>query len=193
MNNSINGVNVVRLAQTIEAVSADPTIAKFRFRLKNEWMDGSHTRSTLNDFYGTKQTHTRPQSFVLHADEPPVLLGNDQAPNPGEYLLTALAACVTSAIVYHAAARGIEIEDIESTVEGDVDLRGFLGIDPNVRKGFENIRITLAIQANSTDQELQELANLGLSFSPVFDSVTKGVPVTVQTQRMKPQPVSDAA
>lgn len=193
MRTTINGVNVAELGQTIEAVNADPAIAKFRFRLKNEWIDGGHNRSTINDFYGAKQSFTRSQSFILHADEPPVLLGNDLAPNAGEYLLSALAACVTGALVYHAAARGIEIEDIESTVEGDIDLRGFLGLDPNVRKGFENIRMSFAIQANVSDEQLQELAELGPSFSPVFDSLTKGVPITVQTQRMKSQPVSDAA
>jgi uncharacterized OsmC-like protein len=193
MRTTINGVDVAGLAQTIDVINTDPTIAKFRFRLKNEWMDGGHNRSTINDFYGAKQTHTRPQSFILHADEPPVLLGNDQAPNAGEYLLSALAACVTGALVYHAAARGIEIEDIESTVEGDIDLRGFLGLDPNVRRGFENIRMTFAIQANVSDEQLQELAALGPSFSPVFDSLTKGVPISVQAQRMESQPVSDAA
>ena len=193
MRTTINGVNVAELGQTIEAVNADPAIAKFHFRLKNEWIDGGHNRSTINDFYGAKQSFTRSQSFILHADEPPVLLGNDLAPNAGEYLLSSLAACVTGALVYHAAARGIEIEDVESTVEGDIDLRGFLGLDPNVRKGFENIRMSFAIQANVSDEQLQELAELGPSFSPVFDSLTKGVPITVQTHRMKSQPVSDAA
>jgi uncharacterized OsmC-like protein len=130
---------------------------------------------------------------VIHADEPIVLLGRDQAPNPAEYLLTALAACVTSALVYHAAARGIKIEEIESQVEGDVDVRGFLGLDENVRKGFQNIRMTLAIHADVTDEQLEELAGLGTGFSPVFDSVRNGVPVTVRTERMKTEQTADAA
>ena len=193
MSQIINGVDVTGLMQTIEAVKADPTVAKFRFRVSNEWLEGAHSRSTLNEFYGAGQQHQRPTSFGIHADEPPVLLGRDQAPNPGEYLLTALAACVTSALVYHAAARGIKIEEIESQLEGDVDARGFLGLDENVRKGFQNIRMTLAIHAYVTDEQLAELANLGPAFSPVFDSVANGVPITVRTERMKSQQAADAA
>ena len=122
-----------------------------------------------------------------------MLLGSDQAPNPAEYLLTALAACVTSSLVYHAAARGIKIEEVESQVEGDVDVRGFLGLDPSVRNGFQNIRMTLAIHADVTDEQLQELASLGTGFSPVFDSVTNGLPVTVRTERMRTRKAADAA
>src|SRR5262249_42591114 len=122
------------------------------------------------------------------------LLGRDLGPNSGEYLLTALAACVTSTLVYHAAARGITIEDVESTVEGDIDLRGFLGIDKSVRNGFQNIRMNFKIQADHlSDEQLQELAQLGPSFSPMLDSITKGVPVTVQAQRMTKEEASSAA
>jgi uncharacterized OsmC-like protein len=183
--NIVNGVNVTALLQTVEAVKANPVIAKFRFNVKNEWLDGAHSRSTINGFHGAMQDIERPQSFLLHADEHPILLGRDQGPNAGEYLLQALAACVTSALVYHAAARGIEIEEIESKVEGDIDLRGFLGTDKSVRNGFQNIRMSFDIGADLSDQELQELAKLGPTFSPVLDSLTKGVPVTVQAQRMR--------
>ncbi|HEX9201529.1 MAG TPA: OsmC family protein [Acidobacteriaceae bacterium] len=193
MSKVINGVSVTDLMQTMDAVKADPTIAKFRFRLNNEWLEGGHNRSTVNEFYGAGQQHQRPSSFFLHADEPVVLLGHDMAPNPAEYLLTALAACVTSSLVYHAAARGIKIEEVESQLEGDVDVRGFLGLDPSVRNGFQNIRMTLAIQADVTDEQLEELASLGTGFSPVFDSVTNGVPVTVRTERMKTEKAADAA
>ena len=193
MSQIINGVDVAGLMQTIDAVKADPTIAKFRFRLNNEWLEGGHNRSTLNEFYGAGQQHQRPSSFLIHADEPVVLLGHDLAPNPAEYLLTALAACVTSSLVYHAAARGIKIEQVESQLEGDVDVRGFLGLDPSVRNGFQNIRMTLAIHADVTDEQLEELASLGTGFSPVFDSVTNGVPVTVRTERMKTEQAADAA
>ncbi len=193
MSKVINGVNVTDLMQTMDAVKADPTIAKFRFRLQNEWLEGGHNLSTLNEFYGAGQPQQRAKSFMIHADEPVVLLGRDQAPNPAEYFLTALAACVTSALVYHAAARGIKIEEVESQVEGDVDLRGFLGLDENVRKGFQNIRMTLAIHADVTDEQLDELASLGTGFSPIFDSVNKGVPVTVRTERMKTEQAADAA
>ena len=193
MSNVINGVDVTNLMQTIDAVKADPTVAKFRFRLNNEWIEGGHNRSTLNEFYGAGQSHQRPSTFFLHADEPIVLLGHDSAPNPAEYLLTALAACVTSALVYHAAARGIKIDEIESQVEGDVDVRGFLGLDERVRKGFQNIRMTLAIRADVNDEQLEELASLGTGFSPVFDSVSNGVPITVRTERMKTEQAAEAA
>jgi uncharacterized OsmC-like protein len=193
MSNVINGVNVTNLMQIIDGVKADATVAKFRFRVHNEWLEGGHNRSTLNEIYGAGQLHHRAKSFVIQADEPIVLLGGDTAPNPSEYLLSALAACVTSSLVYHAAARGIKIEEVESQVEGDVDVRGFLGLDPSVRKGFQNIRMTLAIHADVTDEQLEELASLGTGFSPVFDNVSNGVPVTVRTERMKTDQVADAA
>jgi len=193
MSKVINGVDVTSLMQTMDAVKADPTVAKFRFRLHNQWLEGGHNRSIMNEFYGAGQMQQRAKPFEMHVDEPIVLLGRDQAPNPAEYLLTALAACVTSSLVYHAAARGIAIEEVESEVEGDADVRGFLGLDENVRKGFQNIRITLAIHADVSDEQLQELASLGTGFSPVFDSVTNGVPVMVRTERMKSTQAEDAA
>jgi uncharacterized OsmC-like protein len=189
----VNGVNVDGLQQTIEAVSANPAVAKFRLQVGNQWVDGAHSRSTVNEFYGAGQNFQRPKSFTLDADEPPILLGNDVGPNAGEYLLAALAACVTSALVYHAAARGVTIEEIESTVEGNIDLRGFLGIDKNVRNGFQNIRMRFKIRADVNDQQLEELAQLGPAFSPVLDSLTKGVPITVQAQRMESTKASGAA
>ncbi len=180
----INGVAVDELFQTIEAVKATPGIAKFKFSLRNNWIDGGHNRSTIKSFYGAGETNDREKAFVLDADEPPVLLGRDKGANPVEYLLKALAACVTTAMVYHAAAKGIEIEELESTVQGDIDLRGFLGIDKNVRNGYQGIRMNFKIKADVTDEELEELYRLGPTFSPVFDSVTKGVPVTVNAERM---------
>jgi len=180
----VNGVNVTGLFQTVEAVKVNPVIAKFRFNVNNKWLDGPHNRSVINEFHGAMQDIERPQSFLLHADEHAILLGRDQGPNAGEYLLHALAACVTSTLIYHAAARGIVIEAVESKVEGDVDLRGFLGIDKSVRNGFENIRMSFEIAADLSDDELHELAQLGPTFSPVLDTLTKGVPLTVQAQRM---------
>jgi uncharacterized OsmC-like protein len=118
------------------------------------------------------------------ADEPEVLLGTDRAANPVEHLLHALASCVTTSMVYHAAARGIAIEQVESSLEGDLDLRGFLGLAPGVRKGYQQIRLTLRIKAAVTDGEFQELASLGPNFSPVFDSINMGVPILVSTERL---------
>ena len=181
---AVNGVNVDELFKTIDAVRATPGIAKFKFRLENEWLDGGHNRSTIKNFHGAMQENVRPTAFTLDADEPPVLLGKDQGPNPVEYLLKALAACVTTSIVYHAAARGIVIEELETTVEGHIDLRGFLGIDRSVRNGYQAIHMRYGVKADITDEQLLELVRLGPTFSPVFDSVTKGVPVTVNATRI---------
>src|SRR5215469_18762090 len=175
----VNGVNVDNLFTTIDAVKAAPTIAKFKFRVQNRWEGGAQNRWTINEFYGAGQEHAREKSFVLHADEPLILLGQDAAANPVEYLLHALAACVTTSMVYHAAARGIQIEAVESSFEGHLGRHGFLGLDPKVRKGYQGIRVNFKVSANVPDDQLQELVQLGTGHSPVFDSLTNGVPVTV--------------
>lgn len=181
---NLNGVDVGQLHQTVELIRAQPELATFRFRFDNRWSAGPRSTSTVESFHGAGQDHRHATPFTLTIDEPPVLLGTDRHPNPGEYLLHALAGCLTSAIVYHAAARGIAIEAIESTIEGDVDLRGFLGLDPNVRSGFEQIRIGFRIKADLPDEQLKELCDLGPRFSPMFDSITKGVPVDVRAERL---------
>jgi uncharacterized OsmC-like protein len=181
----VNGVDVDRLVQTVDHIRSDTGLARFQFRLSNRWLDGAQTRSTVRGFHGAGQEHSHASSFTLSADEPPLLLGGDRSANPGELLLHALAACVTSAIAYHAAARGIAIRSIESAVEGDVDLRGFLGLDDSVRNGFEQIRMRFRIDADVPESELQSLCDLGPTFSPVYDSVTRGVPVLVSAERAR--------
>jgi len=120
---------------------------------------------------------------VLEADEPAILLGKDMAANPVEYLLHALASCLTTSMVYHAAARGIHIRQVESSFEGDIDLHGFLDLDPNVRKGYREIRVHFKIDADVPDEQLQEVVRLGTGHSPVFDSLTNGVPVSLTAER----------
>ena len=139
----------------------------------------------LQHRYGSAgQLQSRSQSFVLEADEPLILLGKDSAANPAEYLLHALAACLTSAMVYHAAARGIHIQAVESSFEGDIDVHGFLDLNSNVRKGYKGIRVNFKIKADVPDAQLQQIAQLGPRFSPVFDSVTNGVPVSFTAERL---------
>jgi uncharacterized OsmC-like protein len=181
---NVNGVAVEDLATTIEAIKAAPSLAVFRFRVRNEWMDGGHNRSTADQYYGAGQQQSRLQPFVLEADEPPVLLGGDVAANPVEHLLHALAACLTTSMVYHAAARGIEIQEVESALEADIDLQGFLDLDRNVRKGLQGIRVNFKIKADVPDQQLQRICQLGPRYSSVYDSLTNGVPVSVTAERL---------
>lgn len=177
---TVNGVDVKRLFETIDAIKETPGLAKFRFRARNQWIDGGHNRSTIKDFYGVGQEdQSREKAWVFDADEPEILLGKDRGANPVEFLLHALAGCVTSALIYHAAAKGIEIEEVESTLEGDIDLHGFLGMDPNTPRGYQEIRVHFKIKADVPDEELDELVKLGPRFSPVFDTVTRAVPVKV--------------
>lgn len=184
LQRDVNGVQVDRLFDTIEAIRETPNLADFKFRLSNEWLTGGRNRSTIENFYGAgKEDGSRQEPFVLEADEPPVLLGTDMAPNPVEFLLHALAACVTTALVYHAAAKGIRLEEVQSRVEGDIDLHGFLGMDENVPRGYKNIRIRFKIKADVPDEELEELLKLGPAFSPVFDTVTRAVNVDVGLDR----------
>lgn len=180
----INGVAVDQLFSTVDAVKATPSIAKFKFQIENRWNTGSQNCSTVAGFSGAHQELGHPQPFSLQADEPAILLGKDAAANPVEYLLHALASCVTTSMVYHAAARGIRIEQIESSFEGELDLRGFLNLDPSVRKGYQGIRARFKITADVPDDQLQEIIRLGTSHSPVFDSLTKGVAVAVTAERL---------
>lgn len=180
-NGSINGVNIDQLFSTINAIKENPGLAKFKFRAKNQWINGGHNRTNIKDFYGAGQEDTtRKQTFVFDNDEPAVLLGEDNGANPVEFVLHALAGCLTTSLVYHAAAQGIKIDSVESSFEGDLDLHGFLGLDEKVRNGYENIRVAFKIKADAPEEKLKELCELAQKRSPVFDIVTNRVPVSVQ-------------
>jgi uncharacterized OsmC-like protein len=181
---TLNGVCIKALQTTIEGVKATPAMAKFSFRVHNEWQDGARNRSTINAFSTGGQQMSRVKPFTLSSDEPKVLLGEDTAVNPVEYLLHSLAACVTTSMVYHAAARGIQIEEVESSFEGDVDLHGFLDLDPGVRKGVQGIRVRLRIKADVPESQLSKIAELGTGHSPVFDSLTRGLPISVEAEAL---------
>lgn len=181
---TVNGVAVEDLFKTVDAIKATPSIAKFKFRIRNQWVDAGQNSSTANTFYGAGEQQSRSMPFVLEADEPPVLLGKDTAANPVEHLLHALASCLTTSMVYHAAARGIHIEEVESSLEGDLDLQGFLDLDKSVRNGYQGIRVKFKIKADVPDAKLHEVVQLGPGHSPVFDSLTNGVPVSVTAERL---------
>ena len=164
------------MGNTVEAIKGQPDLAKFHFRAINAWIQGGHNRTTIKEFFGAGQEDTtRTGPFILDADEPPLLLGEDHAPNPVEYVLHALAACLTTTMVYHAAARGIRIDSIKSHLEGDLDLRGFLNLSSNVRPGYENIRVNFTVKSDASPEQLLELTK----FSVVRDIISNPVPVSV--------------
>jgi len=179
-NKIINGVKVDELFGTINAIKEMPGIAKFKFRAANKWVNGGLNRTTINKFYGAQKELSHKEPFELDADEPPLLLGEDQGPNPVEYALTALAACVTTSIVYHAAAKGIKLKSVESKLEGDIDLRGFLGISKEVSPGYKEIRMNFKIESDAPAEQLKELIEFAPSLSPVFNTITRAVPVKVK-------------
>ena len=179
----INGVNVDELFGTIEAIKANPEIAQFKFRSTNQWIDGTNNRATVKDFYGALKEDTERAPMVFEIDEPPVLLGKNLGANPVEYLLVALSGCLTTSLVAHAAARGIALKKVESRYEGDLDLRGFLGLSEEVPVGYRNIRLYFKIDADVSEAQKQELIEMAQKYSPVFNSIAKPVAVSVQLEK----------
>ena len=172
-----NGVNVDQLVDTIDAVQTNPELAKFEFRAKNDWINGGHCVSSIKGFYGVgAEDESRTETFTMECSHPQVLLGADEAATPPEVVLHALGSCLTAAMTYHAAAHGIDIESASSTLEGGCDLRGFLGLDPEVRKGFDGIKMVLKVKSDATAEQLENLAK----FSPVFDMITNPTPVSIE-------------
>jgi uncharacterized OsmC-like protein len=179
----VNGVDVDKLFETIDTIKTTPVIATFKFKANNKWLKGGHNRTYIKNFYGAQKNHPHNKPFKLDADEPPLLLGEDIGPNPVEYALTALAACVTTSIVYHAAAKGIQLNSVESRLEGDIDLQGFLGLSNEVPRGYKEIRMFFKIDADAPDDKLEEIVQLGPKYSPVFDTITRAVPVSVKLEK----------
>lgn len=175
----VNGVNVTDLGNTIDAIKDNSQIANFNFRATNKWVNGAGNRTTVKDFDGACQTFDRETPFLIEKDEHPILLGKDTGANPVEYLLAALAGCLTTSLVYHAAARGIKLDSVESSYSGNIDLHGFLGLDENVRNGYEDIKVEFKVSGDASDEQLRELVELAQKRSPVFDIVTNKVPVSV--------------
>jgi len=173
-----NGVDTTALFATIDAVKADPELGAFRFRATNRWISGTHNRSTVDGFHGAKQDMAHEQPFELHADHPAVLVGRDHAPTPVEYLLHALAACLTAGIANIAAARGVTLTEVSSTVEGDIDLLGILGLSDQVRNGYQQIRVGFTLRGDDPDK-LRSVVEQSRQRSAVFDIVTNGVPVSI--------------
>lgn len=176
----VNGLNVTQMGEILAAVTEDHALAKFEFRARNIWDDGGYNLTTIKGFYGGGEEHgVDDRTFEVDADEPPALLGEDRAPNPAEYLLHALAACLTSTIVVKAAARGITVDSIESTFEGDIDALKFLEISDEGRTGYQNIRANFKVSADASAREIREL----MEFSPIFDVVRNGTDVSLHIEK----------
>jgi uncharacterized OsmC-like protein len=175
----LNGVDVEAVEGLVNAVKENPDLAESKFRANNEWIDGGHNRTTITDFYGAGQDISHREPFVLDADEPPLLAGQDKGANPVEHLLHSLASCMTTTMVYHAAVRGIKLDEVESEYEGDIDLKGFLAISDKVRPGYKEIRVNFKVK---TDAENVDRLKALTKLSPVYDVVSNGTSVKVQIE-----------
>ncbi|MBE0603830.1 MAG: OsmC family protein [Deltaproteobacteria bacterium] len=168
---------------TIDSIKENPEIAGFRFRATNRWVAGTHNRATVKDFFGALKEDSSREPMVFEIDEPPVLCGTNLGMNPVEYLLVALFGCLTTSMIAHAAARGIEIRKVESRYEGDLDLRGFLGISDDVPVAYQKIGVYFNIDADIPEDRKEELVKMAKKYSPVFNSITKPIEVSVQLDR----------
>lgn len=177
----INGVNVEQLMGTIEAIKGNADIAQFKFKSHTKWIDGGKCQTEIKDFYGALQNDdTRLKPFILEGDEPPVLLGENKAPNAVEVVLHGLASCLSVGIVYNAAAMGIEVKDLSFTLEGDIDLHGFLGLSEEVRPGYKNIKVKIHANTNVPQEKVVELLDYVKKTSPVLDIISNPVPVSIE-------------
>jgi uncharacterized OsmC-like protein len=178
-----NGIDTAQVYGTLDVLRAQPEAARFEFRVRNSWIDGTHSRSTIHGFWGAGQEDTsREAPFEVDASEPPVLFGDNEAPNPAEFLLHALAGCLTLTIVNVAAARKVELTEVTSTLAGVLDARGATGLDDSYRNGFERIRVAFSIKGDATPEKLQEIVERAKARSVVYDIVSNPVPVDVVTE-----------
>ena len=176
---SRNGVDTATLFATLDAVKQAPAAAQFQFRARNEWVSGTHNRSTIGDFFGVGEERTHEKTFVFDADHPALLVGHDNGPTPVEFVLHALAACITAGLANIAAARKVTLTEVRSTVTGDIDLNGILGLDPQVRNGYQQINVRFTIKGDASAEVLRELVEQSRSRSAVYDIITNGVPVAI--------------
>ncbi len=175
----VNGIDMTVLQQTVSAIQSAPELGQCCFRASNRWVNANHNFSTITSFCDAGQEIVHENSFELHCDEPLILAGKDQAANPAEYLLHALAGCVTTSLVAHAAVNDIHIEEMQSELEGDIDLQGFLGLNPEVPKGFTHIRVKCRVKSDEHNMEkLRELAE----FSPIYNTLTGSTKVDIDIE-----------
>ena len=175
----LNGIDTVSQEKTLKAVSDKNALGETRFCAINRWRGGTQTRSGISTFDAAGTSHSHMENFEVDTDLPQGFLGTDQAPAPTEYALQSLAACMTTTMVYNCAARGIEVRSVESKIEGEMNAAGFFQLNKKVRNGFSQVRVRFNIDADASDEELQQL----LESSPLFDVFSNGVPVEVELSR----------
>jgi uncharacterized OsmC-like protein len=175
-----NGVDTATLFATLDAVKQTPQAAAFQFRAHNQWISGTHNRTTIADYFGVGEERTHEHSFVFDADHPAVLVGRDNGPTPVEFVLHALAACLTAGLANIAAARKVTLTEVRSTVTGDIDLNGILGLNPAVRNGYQQITVRFTIKGDAPANKLRELLDQSRARSAVYDVITNQVPVTIE-------------
>ena len=177
----LNGISTPALFATIDVVKNQPQLGAFQFRAKGAWLGGTHMRTTMSEFSGAGGEHSHKVAYTAEADHPSVLCGQDHAPAPVEYVLHALAACLTAGIANIAAARGVTLRSVTSSVEGDMDLRGILGLSKDVRNGFSAMRVGIKIAGDAPEAKLREIVQQSCARSAVFDILSNGVPISVET------------
>jgi uncharacterized OsmC-like protein len=176
-----NGVDTATLFATLDAVKGQPEIATFQFRATNAWLGGTHSRSTFSGFHGAMQEMEHKHVTEVDADHPAVLVGHDEGPTPVEYVLHAIASCLTAGLANIAAARGIQLTKVSSTVEGDIDLLGIFGLsDGSVRNGYQQIKVTMHVEGDADDATLRALVEQSRSRSAVYDVLTQPTPVAIE-------------
>jgi uncharacterized OsmC-like protein len=177
----LNGIHTPGLFATIDVVKNQPQLAAFQFRAKGKWLRGTHMQTTMADFSGAGGEHSHKAAYTAEADHPAVLCGQDNGPTPVEYVLHALAACITAGIANIAAARGVALHSVTSALEGDMDLRGILGLSKEVRNGFSAMRVTFDIKGDAPQAKLREIVEQACARSAVLDILSNGISITVET------------
>jgi len=175
-----NGVDTPKLFATIGAVASQPALAQFRFRAQSHWVGGTQSRTTIAGFYGVGAEMQHEAPFQASADHPKILCGEDNGPAPVEWVLHALAACLTAGIANISAARGVTLHSVECSVEGDIDLQGILGLSDKVRNGFQAIRVNYMVKGDAPEEKMRQIVDQARARSAVFDILTGHVPVTIE-------------
>jgi uncharacterized OsmC-like protein len=175
----LNGVDVPTLFATINAVDETRELANFQFRATNKWETGTYSRTSIKSFYGAGQDHDHIREFLIDADHPQVLVGDDRAPLPVELVLAGLASCLTGGIGNIASARGVTLTSVESSIEGEIDLQGILGLSDEVRNGYQAMRIDFKIEGDAPQEKLEAIVRQATARSAVYDVISNPTPVEV--------------